>query len=500
MNRPKTLLILSANPRDTARLRLDVEVREIDEGLRRARHRDQFNIRSKWAVRLRDLRRAILDHKPQIVHFCGHGEEQGIIGENEEGKAVFANPEALAGLFALFTDHVECVVLNACYSQSQAKAINRHIPYVIGMKEKIKDKAAIEFAVGFYDALGAGKSVEKAFEFGRNAIQFCYLTESQMPILNKNPDILQGPKNDLIKANLEKHAPGTGAGKPNGLTGESALSARGKIFDFFKTKRMLSILLALLIIFIAIGAFTGTLSKINNFINTMFPKPTPVESREQKIIIKAVNIKKEDTLKISEELMKVVEKFKESDIKWEISLQTRAPKIEGKILLLYPYQAVRKKNIPFIWSPPDGVEKYRLLIYDNKNRKILEKDKSTRFFLLDNSANLLIPGQTYFWEVKSIPPGIAVSRTSYFHILSQDQKNELIAHLKNVSLLKKEKTLSISPQLLQASVLIHYQLFGEAKEILGKYVTDNPENSDARHMLLYVFNKLDWYWKLKNKN
>lgn len=30
--------------------------------------------------------------------------------------------------------------------------------------EEIRD---IEFAVGFYDALGAGKSFEKAFEFGK---------------------------------------------------------------------------------------------------------------------------------------------------------------------------------------------------------------------------------------------------------------------------------------------------------------------------------------------
>jgi len=30
---------------------------------------------------------------------------------------------------------------------------------------------AIEFAVGFYDALGAGKTVPQAFEFGCNAIR-----------------------------------------------------------------------------------------------------------------------------------------------------------------------------------------------------------------------------------------------------------------------------------------------------------------------------------------
>ncbi len=75
MNGTKTILILSANPKDTVRLRLDEEVREIDEGLRRAKYRDRFFIHSKWAVRLRDFRRALLDYEPQIVHFCGMGKK-----------------------------------------------------------------------------------------------------------------------------------------------------------------------------------------------------------------------------------------------------------------------------------------------------------------------------------------------------------------------------------------------------------------------------------------
>ena len=79
LNIVKTILILSANPKDTARLRIDEEVREISEGLRRSKYRDRFIIHQKWAVRLKDLRRAMLDYEPQIVHFCGHGERNGLI-------------------------------------------------------------------------------------------------------------------------------------------------------------------------------------------------------------------------------------------------------------------------------------------------------------------------------------------------------------------------------------------------------------------------------------
>jgi hypothetical protein len=56
-----TILILAANPKGTLRLRLDAEVREIDEGLRRAKRREQFILQQKWAVRPIDIRRAMLD-------------------------------------------------------------------------------------------------------------------------------------------------------------------------------------------------------------------------------------------------------------------------------------------------------------------------------------------------------------------------------------------------------------------------------------------------------
>jgi hypothetical protein len=181
----RRILILSANPIGTARLRLDEEFREIEEGLRRSKYRDQCVTHSKWAVRLRDLRRALLDYEPHIVHFTGHGNKEGLLVEEKLGIAKSIFPEALSGLFALFSDKIECVILNACYSEHQADAISKHIDYVIGMQKEIEDKAAIEFVVGFYDALGAGKSFEKAFKFGCNAIlqSFPDLSEHLIPIL-----------------------------------------------------------------------------------------------------------------------------------------------------------------------------------------------------------------------------------------------------------------------------------------------------------------------------
>jgi AAA-like domain/CHAT domain len=179
----KKILILSANPTNTSKLRLDEEVREIQTGLERAKNRDKFEIITKWAVRPDDLRRALLDYEPEIVHFSGHGSgEDGLVLENATGQMQLVSTESLARLFKLF-EKTECVLLNACYSEAQAEGIYQHIDCVIGMNQAIGDRAAIEFAVGFYDALGANRSYDEAYEFGCSAIALEDIPEFATPVL-----------------------------------------------------------------------------------------------------------------------------------------------------------------------------------------------------------------------------------------------------------------------------------------------------------------------------
>jgi len=179
-------------------LRLDEEVREIKEGLRRARAREHFSVESVEAVSYRDIHRAILSYEPHILHFSGHGAgEEGLVFEDETGHEKLVDAEALAGLFELFAEQLECVVLNACYSQVQAEEIAKHIDYVIGMSQAIEDKAAIEFAVGFYDALLADKPIEFAYKLGCQLIRIAKVPGHLIPqLLTKNSsgadDFFQG--------------------------------------------------------------------------------------------------------------------------------------------------------------------------------------------------------------------------------------------------------------------------------------------------------------------
>jgi serine/threonine-protein kinase len=189
-------LILSANPKGTNPLRLGEEIREIKEGLRRSKYRDLYQIETAEAVRVGDIQRAMLDYEPNIVHFCGHGGgQEGLVFEDVTGQIKLVSAEALAGLFSLFADRLDCVLLNACYSEVQAKEISRHINSVIGMSQAIGDQAAIAFAVGFYDALGADRDVDFAYKLGCNAISMQGIPEHLIPKLLAKDTTTQPEKN-----------------------------------------------------------------------------------------------------------------------------------------------------------------------------------------------------------------------------------------------------------------------------------------------------------------
>jgi hypothetical protein len=185
---PKTILFLAANPKETPLLQLDQEFHDIAYGLQRSQIREKFKLVQRLAVRPRDIQRAMLDLGPHIIHFSGHGAgETGLVLEDENGNIKLVDGDALASIFELFSDQLNCVVLNACYSEIQARIIAQHIPYVIGMNKVIGDKAAITFAVGFYDALGAGRDVEFAFKLGCAAIRMEGIAEHLTPVLIKKP-------------------------------------------------------------------------------------------------------------------------------------------------------------------------------------------------------------------------------------------------------------------------------------------------------------------------
>lgn len=184
MSRKSTILFFASNPKDVVPLKLDEEARAISDKIEKSEHRDALNLVTRWAARPDDLLQELNRQKPTVVHFSGHGSKRGeliLMNERRESKPVSAS--ALEALFRTLKDNVRLVVLNACYSQVQARAIGQVIDCVIGMKPAIGDQAAITFAASLYRAIGFGRTVKEAFEQAKVALMLEGIPHDSAPEL-----------------------------------------------------------------------------------------------------------------------------------------------------------------------------------------------------------------------------------------------------------------------------------------------------------------------------
>src|SRR5215831_17326667 len=181
---PIRILFLGSDPTDQGKVRLGKELEVIRAELSK---NTSFEIKDRQAVKPKDALTTIMNYKPNIVHFSGHGMESGeICFEDERGLTKAVPPDVLADLFKLTTDYVKCVVLNTCFSDKQVKAISPFVPMVIGTMHEISDTAAINFSAGFYTALEpdlSQKSLVRAFESGRINIKLEDVPEHLSPVM-----------------------------------------------------------------------------------------------------------------------------------------------------------------------------------------------------------------------------------------------------------------------------------------------------------------------------
>ena len=176
------ILFFAANPRGTAQLALEEESREIEQKIRAAEH--HLELITKWAVRPDDLLQYLNQHRPQVVHFSGHGsltDEITLLDNAGNPKAV--TKAAIIKLFTTLKDNIRVVVLNGCFSRLQAEAITEVIDCAVGMNKAIGDDAAIAFAASFYRALGFGRSLHEAFDQGKTALMLQGISEENTPEL-----------------------------------------------------------------------------------------------------------------------------------------------------------------------------------------------------------------------------------------------------------------------------------------------------------------------------
>lgn len=182
---PKILALIS-NPDNDYKLRADKEVKAINKMISDKANTD-FTCTLFQAITIKELPSLLEKNQPDILHFSGHGTENGLIFEDDQGNGVSVNVAALKPILEECCSTLVCLFLSACNSKPLAEKISEIIPYVITFPEKIEDQKATEFSELFYAMLVMGKSFEASFKVAKSVLMVHLADEtSRLPTISIN--------------------------------------------------------------------------------------------------------------------------------------------------------------------------------------------------------------------------------------------------------------------------------------------------------------------------
>jgi CHAT domain len=219
---PLRILGMVASPSNLPGLDADRERERVERAIADLRARGLVELVWLQGQTWRDLQRAMRGGPWHVFHFVGHGSydanrDEGLlalVGDN--GQSEYLPATQLARLLA---DHpsLRFVLLNACegaragerdiFSSTASILVRRNIPAVIAMQYAITDRAAIEFARAFYEALADGMPVDVAASEARKSVSVAVANTMEWgtPVLYmRTPD---GVLFDLESSTLPIEAP-----------------------------------------------------------------------------------------------------------------------------------------------------------------------------------------------------------------------------------------------------------------------------------------------------
>lgn len=116
-------------------------------------------------VTIQQLRERLVTTWPDILHFVGHGNEDGLLLW-ADGAPAFVSAASLRTVLQQI-DSVKLVFINAClagqvdsarpFASLAHQLLQSGLPAVIAMRYEIVDRSAANFAAGFYQALVSGR-------------------------------------------------------------------------------------------------------------------------------------------------------------------------------------------------------------------------------------------------------------------------------------------------------------------------------------------------------
>lgn len=182
------VLFLAANPEGTGQLNLEDEYNKIYEALDASPNKRRFRLFRYWKVRREELIELLLDYKPHILHFSGHGDSTGkIVLETADGARWDLDEQTFRASLASAGTTVKLVCLNACFSHLSGQILSRLVDCVIGMSAAVYDNTAVTFSEAFYRALGSDASIQAAFDQARAQIRLKAQEGHYTPQILQNP-------------------------------------------------------------------------------------------------------------------------------------------------------------------------------------------------------------------------------------------------------------------------------------------------------------------------
>jgi len=182
---PLRILGMVASPSDAGALDVALEKQRVETALRDLQAAGLVELTWLEGQTWRALQQAMRRGPWHVFHFIGHGDFDASSDEGllllctEDGRAERMHATQLARMLANHRT-LRLALLNACesgrgstrdlFSSTASILVRRGIPAVLAMQYAITDRAAIEFARTFYDALVDGLPVDAAVVESRVAI------------------------------------------------------------------------------------------------------------------------------------------------------------------------------------------------------------------------------------------------------------------------------------------------------------------------------------------
>lgn len=184
------VLYLTANPE--MNLRTEVEVRNVQQAVKRALHRDLIDVQYRPAATPEDLLDGLNEVRPHVVHFSGHAGDAALMFDN----ASIDNPDGRAVPFELLARALGAtaqppmmLVLNGCDTLDGAAVLLTTTPVVVAMATEISDLAASAFAARFYAAVASAQPIGPAVRQGTVALDLMGTDEGWKPNVLARDDV-----------------------------------------------------------------------------------------------------------------------------------------------------------------------------------------------------------------------------------------------------------------------------------------------------------------------